>query len=48
MNKPGLPILVLLIIEISKILMYEFWFDYIDPKYQYNAKICYTDTDLSY
>ena len=43
MNKPiylGLPTL-----EISKTLMYEFWYDYIQPKYQDNAKLCYMDTD---
>ena len=43
MSKPvyqGLPIL-----EISKTLMYNFWYDYIKPKYQYNAKLCYMDTD---
>ena len=43
MNKPvnlGLPIL-----EISKTLMYEFWYDYIKPQYQDNAKLCYMDTD---
>ena len=42
-NKPvylGMPIL-----DISKALMYEFWYDYIKPKYQDNAKLCYTDTD---
>ena len=31
--------------EISKTLMYEFWYDYIKPKYQNNAKLCYMDTD---
>ena len=31
------------ILEISKTLMYEFWFDYIKPKYQDNAKLCYMD-----
>ena len=31
--------------EISKTLMYEFWYDYIKPKYQDNAKLCYTHTD---
>ena len=31
--------------EVSKTLMYEFWYDYIKSKYQYNAKICYIDTD---
>ena len=25
--------------------MYEFWYDYIKPKYQYKAKLCYTDPD---
>ena len=43
MNKPiyvGLPIL-----EISKILMYEFWYDYMKPKYGNDVKLCYMDTD---
>ena len=42
-NKPVY--LGLLILEISKKLMYEFWYDYIKPKYQMNAKLCYMDTD---
>ena len=25
--------------------MYEFWYDYIKPKYGYRAKLCYMDTD---
>ena len=25
--------------------MYEFWCDYVKPKYQDNAKLCYMDTD---
>ena len=29
----------------SKTLMHEFWFDYIKPKYENNAKLCYTYTD---
>ena len=33
------------ILDISKILMYEFWYDYIKPKYQDKAKLCYTDTN---
>ena len=33
------------ILEISKILMFEFWYNYIKPKYQNNAKLCYMDTD---
>ena len=36
----GLPIL-----EISKILMYDFWCDYIKLKYRQNAKLCYMETD---
>ena len=24
--------------------MYEFWYDYIEPKYQNNAKLCYMGT----
>ena len=43
MNKPvhlGLSIL-----ELSKILMYEFWYDYIKQKYGKKAKLCYMDTD---
>ena len=41
MNKPiylGMSILV-----ISKTWMYEFWYDYIKPKYQGKAKLCYRD-----
>ena len=33
------------ILEISKTLMYEFWYDYIKPKYQNNAKLCYMNTN---
>ena len=33
------------ILDISKILMYEFWYDYMKPKYNDNVKLCYTDTD---
>ena len=29
------------ILDISKTLMYEVWFDYIKLKYQDNAKLCY-------
>ena len=32
-------------LDISKILMYEFWYDYINPKYGNRAKLCYTDTN---
>ena len=43
MNKPVY--LSLSILEISKTLMYEFWCDYIKPKYQDTVKLCYTDID---
>ena len=43
MNKPVY--LRLSILEISKTQMYEFWYDYIKPKYQNNTKLCYMDTD---
>ena len=33
------------ILDISKTLMYEFWYDYIKPKYQDRAKLCYRDTE---
>ena len=35
----------MLILDISKMLMYEFWYDYVKPKYKDKAKICYMDTD---
>ena len=42
-NKPVC--LELSILELSKILMYEFWYDYVKPKYGEKAKLCYMDTD---
>ena len=33
------------IFEISKTLMYEFWYNYIKPKYGDYMKLCYMDTD---
>ena len=35
----------LLILEISKIIMYEFWYDYMKNKYEDMVKLCYMDTD---
>ena len=43
MNKPIY--LSLSILDISKILMYEFWYDYMKPKYSNDVKLCYMDTD---
>ena len=43
MNKPEY--VGLLILDISKTLMYAFWFIYIKPKYQDRAKLCYMVTD---
>ena len=43
MNKPIY--LGLSILEISKLLMYEFWYDYMKPKYGDNVKLCHMDTD---
>ena len=33
------------ILDISKTLMYEFWYDYLKPKYGDKVKLCYMDTD---
>ena len=43
MNKPIY--LELSILELSKILMCEFYYDYAQPKYDEKAKRCYMDTD---
>ena len=43
MNKPIY--LGLSILDISKRLIYEFWYDYMKPKYNDNVKLCYMDTD---
>ena len=43
MNKPIY--LGLSILDISKILMYEFWYDYMKPKYGNDVKLCYMGTD---
>ena len=43
MNKPIY--LGLSILDISKILMYEFWYDCMKPKYSNDVKLCYMGTD---
>ena len=42
-NKPVY--LGLSILDISKTLMYEFWYIYIKPKHQQNSKLSYINTD---
>ena len=34
------------ILDISKTLMYEFWYDYVKPQCNDKAKLCYMDKDL--
>ena len=43
MNKPVY--LGMSILNISKTIMYKFWYDYIKAKYDDRAELCYTDTD---
>ena len=43
MNKPIY--LGMSILDTSKTLMYEFWYDYVKPKYKDKAKLCYMDTN---
>ena len=43
MNKPIY--LGLAILDISKTVVYELWYDYLKPKYEDNLKLCYMDTD---
>ena len=43
MNKPLY--LGFSILKISKTLMYEFWYDYMKPKYKEKSRFFYTDTD---
>ena len=43
MNK--LVYLGLSVLDLSKILMQDFWYDYIKPKNGENVKLCYMDSD---
>ena len=43
MNKPGY--LGLSILDLSKTVIYEFWHDYVTPKYVENVKLCYMGTE---
>ena len=43
MNKPIY--LGLSILDLRKTVIYEFWYDYVKPKYGENAKMCFIDTD---
>ena len=36
------------ILDISKTVIYEFWYDYLKPKYRDKVKLCYMDTDSSF
>ena len=31
--------------DLDKTIRFEFWYDFIEPKYDANAKLCYMDTD---
>ena len=43
MNKPLY--LELTILELSKIIIYKFWHDYVKPKYGEKSKLCYMGSD---
>ena len=43
MNKPVY--LGQAVLDLSKTLMFEFWYDYLKPKYGDKIRLCYTDTD---
>ena len=50
MRKTQIPLnklvyLSLSILALSKTVIYEFWYDYVKPKYVQNAKLCYVDTE---
>ena len=43
MNKPSH--LGISILDLSKTVIYEFWYDYVRPKYSQKAELSYMDTD---
>ena len=43
MNKPVY--LGMSILDVCKTLMYDFWYNYVKPKYQDKVKLCYMDTE---
>ena len=43
MSKPVY--LGLSILELSKVLLYQFWYDYVKLKHCEKAKLCFMDTD---
>ena len=43
MNNPVY--LGLSILDIRKIVIYEYWYDYLKSNFDYNVKLCYMDTD---
>ena len=45
MNKPVY--LGLSILDLSKTIMYEFWYDYVNPKYDENTRLCYRQLHCS-
>ena len=45
MNKPVF--LELWVLKLCKILMYEFWYDYVKSKYGKKARLCYMDAVIS-
>ena len=45
MNKPVCS--ALSILELSKTVMYGFWYDYVKPKYSEQAKMSHMDTDIN-
>ena len=43
MNKPVY--LGMSILDVCKTLMYDFWYNYVKPRYQDKVKLCYMDTE---